>query len=1094
MTIGKKLLIAALAMGLIPFLIIGSIALFGGRYVLSHQAFSHLESVREIKKAQLENFFNEKQNDMQILLNMVATIQQNAFNKLQAVQENKKAQLEWYFRERLNNLSVLSKSQSVSRALEQFEIAFHSEEAEPSKNTWQTIEEKFGIEFKQFQREYGFDDLFLIGKDGDIVYTAAKRSDLGKNINDSALKESPLHKAFQKGLHKITLQDFEPYAPANNQYLAFMTAPIFHHEKTIGVLALSLSHDFINAIVQRRLGMGQTGETYVVGQLDGKTSYRSDRVVKSPDKHIIGYPKTGNDIDKALNGLTGIEIKVGSTGDLELGGYTPLQIPELKWCLMTTIALEELLTLKLMGESEDVFTKYINQYGFSDLFLIHQKGDIFYSVKREADYGTNLIHGEYANLQLGQLVQQVLKSQNYGISDYAPYAPSNNKPSAFIAQPVLHNDKVVLVVALQLDDTIMNQIMQQRAGMGLSGETYLVGSDKLMRSNSYLAPNTHSIEASFAVPEQGHVDTESSRQALAGQSGEHTITNYQGDKVLSAYTPVAVGDKNWALIAEIHQSEAFAPTKALEWLIGTIIFLSLPLLIGGALLITSSIILPLNQVVNIINHLAEGQLICWIDKSAKNERKRLSQKPDEFSQMLYTTLEMSDTLQNVLLDIQKTVSAAKRGDLSHQIDTHSLKGFSQELGDSTNQLMNTTSEFMEDVTRVMMALAQGCLNENIENHYEGIYADVSGLVQITIHNMQKVIVDIQKVVDSAGRGELNQQIYLPQTGGFGKELSHAINTLLEIQRNFSHDIGIFLENLKNGDLTQPIQTHYAGKFDEIKQNANSTISKLVSMLSEIQQIAIAVNHAAIEMEKGNNSLANRTETQAASLEETAAAMEQLTAVAEQNTIHAQTANQLAHSATQTADQGGIIVQDAVNTMQQVYDSSHKISEIITVINGIAFQTNILAINAAVEAAHAGEHGRGFAVVATEVRSLAQRCAESAKEIKELVENSVANIEIGTLLVEQAGNSMDNIIISIQRVTDIITEISAASREQSHGIQQINAAIAQMDNMTQQNATLVEQAAANAEGLAHQATKLTDAFRQFKLRRKEKGERRKETAF
>jgi len=1080
MTIGKKLLIAALAIGLIPFLIVGSIALFGGRHVLSNQAFSHLESVREIKKVQLENFFTEKQNDMQILLNMVATIQQNAFNKLRAVQENKKAQLEWYFRERLNNISVLSKSKSVSRAIAQFEVAFHTEDTETSKQAWQIIEEKFGVEFKQYQKAYGFDDLFLISKDGDIVYTAAKRSDLGKNLKNGSLKESPLHKAFQKGLHKITLQDFEPYAPANNQYLAFITAPIFDDKKPIGVLALSLSHDFINAIVQRRLGMGKTGETYVVGQLNGKTSYRSDRVVKGTGKHIIGYPKIGKDIDKALKGQADIEIKVGSTGDLELGGYTPLQIPDLKWCLITTIALEELLTPKLMGTSEDLFTKYINQYGFYDLFLIHPRGDIFYSVKHEAEYGTNLINGKYADSQLGQLVQQVLQSKTYGISDYAPYAPSNNKPSAFIAQPVVYNDKVVLVVALQLDDKIMNQIMQQRAGMGNSGETYLVGSDKLMRSNSYLAPNTHSIEASFAAPDQGDVDTESSRQALVGQSGEHTIINYQGDKVLSAYTPVQVGDKNWALIAEINQSEAFASTKTLEWLMGMVIFLSLPLLIGGALLMTSSIILPLNQVVNVINNLAEGQLTCWIDATSQNDRKQLSQKQDEISLMLNTTLEMSETLQGVLLDIQKTVSAAKLGDLSHKIDTHSLKGFSQELGDNTNQLVKTTSEFMEDMTRVMMALAQGCLNESIENHYEGIYADVSSLVQITINNLQKVIVDIQKVVDSAGRGELNQQIHILQTGGFGKELSHAINALLAIQKNFSHDIGIFLENLKNGDLTQPIQTQYAGEFDKIKQNANSTIEKLVATLSKIQQIADAVNYAAIEMERGNNSLSSRTETQAASLEETAAAMEQLTAVAEQNTIHAQTANHLAHSATETAEQGGIIVRDAVKTMQQVFDSSHKISDITTVINGIAFQTNILAINAAVEAAHAGEQGRGFAVVALEVRNLAQRSAESAKEIKELIENSVSNIETGTLLVEQAGNGMENIIVSIQRVTDIIAEISSASKEQNDGIQQINVAIAQMDNMTQQNATLVEQAAANAEGLTHQAAKLTDAFRQFKL--------------
>jgi methyl-accepting chemotaxis protein len=953
-------------------------------------------------------------------------------------------------------------------ALLQFEEALHSEEL-----AWQSIEKKLGDELKQYQTEYGFDDVLLIGENGDIVYTVAKRRDLGQNLLKGDLTESGLKQAFQAGLTGIAIQDFAPYAPADNQYLAFITIPIFDIDQRIGVLAFSLSHHVMNAIVQRREGMGQTGETYIVGEHNGTTSYRSDRVIKGQGQHIIGYPKSGVDIDKALNGRSGIEIKMGSTGHLELGGYAPLKIPNLKWCIITTIALEELLTPQLMAENENLFTKYINQYGYYDLFLIHPQGEIFYSVKHEADYGTNLLNGEYASSQLGQLVQQVLTQKTFGISDYAPYAPSHYKPSAFIAQALLHDNNVELVVALQLDDTIMNQIMQQRAGMGNTSETYLVGSDNLMRSNSYLAPETHSIVASFAEPTFGKVDTESSREALAGQTGERTITNYQGDVVLSAYTPVEVGGQNWALMAEIKQTEALSPTKNLEWLMGMVIFLSLPLIIGGALWLASSITLPLNQVRQILSQLAQGQLTCWIEPP-KNS------KPDEIHLMLNSTLEMSKTLQNVLLDIQTTVSAAKQGDLSHQINTHALKGFTKNLGDNTNQLVKTTSAFMEDVTRVMMALAQGCLNETIQEDYEGIYADVASLIKITIANLQKAIIEIQKVVDCARHGELNQFISLHQSGGFGKDLSQAINALLEIQKNFSDDIGIFLEHLKNGDLTQPISTQYAGDFNEIKQNANQTIEKLVRMLSDIQLIATAVSHAATEMTQSNNTLSSRTEAQAASLQQTAAAMEQLTAMVEQNAIHAQTANQLAYTATEVAEQGGTIVRDAITTMQCVSESSGQIANIIKVINDIAFQTNILALNAAVEAAHAGEQGRGFAVVASEVRSLAQRCAEAAKEIKGLIEHSGSHIETGTQLVEQTGARMENIIVSIQRVTDIISEISAASKEQSEGIQQINVAVAQMDHMTQQNAYLVEQAATNAEGLAQQATKLTVAFQQFKL--------------
>ncbi len=1079
MKIGTQLLIAALAISFIPVTILGTVAWVEGRDALSNQAFSQLESIREAKKTQIVHFFSEKQRDMDVLLNMVALLKQKAFQKLQAVQEHKKAQLEWYFQERLNDIRVFSKSQAASQAVAQFEESFHQGGLQTISVAWQSIEEKFGAELKQYQQQYGYHDLLLIAKDGDIVYSTAKRKDLGQNLLNNTLKNSPLNQAFQKGLVEISLHDFEPYTPADNQYLAFISAPLFHSGELIGVLALSMSHDFINTIVGQHEGMGRTGETYLVAELNGQTSYRSNRVVKGKGEHILGYPKSGDDINKALAGQSGIAVKMGSTGHLELGAYAPLQIPGLKWCIITTIALEELLTPTLIGQQEDFFSQYIRQYDYYDLFLIHPNGEIFYTVKHESDYHTNLLDGEYAESQLGQVIQNVLESKTFGMTDFAPYAPSNHKPSAFIAQPLLVNETVELIVALQLNDTTLNQIMQQRAGMGNSGETYLVGYDKLMRSDSYLSPDTHSIEASFADPTKGRVDTESSRAALAGEMGQKLTNNYLGQAVLSSYTPIEIGEQHWALIADINQAEAFAPIKILEWWTFIVIAFGIPVMIGVAWWLTNRITKPLNQIVEIIDQLANGKLTCWIAPTSKKE-KQLSNDNNEISLMLSATVVMSETLQRVILDTQTSVSAAKRGDLTRRVDTQNLKGFMTDLCESTNQLVATTSDVMEDITRVMTALAQGCLNEQIREDYEGIYAKVATLVKKTIENLEKIITDIQLVVDEASQGKLDNLIDLSDKQGFAKELSYAVNVLVEIQKNFNNDIGWLLENLKNGDLTQPIRTEYAGEFDQIKQNANSTIEKLVSMLSEISLIAEEVKKTSRKMEAGNNSLSNRTETQAASLEQTAAAMEQLTTTVAQNAHHAQTANQKASSATKVAKTGGLIVEEAIDTMRQVYNSSNKMLDIINVINGIAFQTKILALNAAVEAAHAGEHGRGFAVVAVEVRNLAQRSSEAAQEIKSMLEDSVSHIETGTLLVEQTGESMNNIITSIQHLTDIISEVSVASKEQSQGIQQINMAITQMDNMTQQNAILVEQAAANAETLALQAVKLTEAFRQFKF--------------
>jgi methyl-accepting chemotaxis protein-1 (serine sensor receptor) len=242
----------------------------------------------------------------------------------------------------------------------------------------------------------------------------------------------------------------------------------------------------------------------------------------------------------------------------------------------------------------------------------------------------------------------------------------------------------------------------------------------------------------------------------------------------------------------------------------------------------------------------------------------------------------------------------------------------------------------------------------------------------------------------------------------------------------------------------------------------------------------AIYTGASEIAMGNNDLSSRTEQQAASLEETAASMEQLTATVKQNAENARQASQLALTASETAQQGGKVVDGVVTTMKEITGSSKKIADIISVIDGIAFQTNILALNAAVEAARAGEQGRGFAVVAGEVRSLAQRSAQAAKEIKGLIEDSVSRVNTGSVLVESAGETMTNIVNAVTRVTDIMGEIASASDEQSRGIDQVGLAVNEMDRVTQQNAALVEESATAAAALEDQASRLKQSVAVFNI--------------
>jgi len=258
---------------------------------------------------------------------------------------------------------------------------------------------------------------------------------------------------------------------------------------------------------------------------------------------------------------------------------------------------------------------------------------------------------------------------------------------------------------------------------------------------------------------------------------------------------------------------------------------------------------------------------------------------------------------------------------------------------------------------------------------------------------------------------------------------------------------------------------------------NASLSHIVG---EVRNGTDTIATASNEIAAGNLNLSSRTEQQASSLQETAASMEQLTSTVKQNADNASQANQLAVSASEVAVHGGKVVTQVVSTMGSINASSKKIVDIIGVIDGIAFQTNILALNAAVEAARAGEQGRGFAVVAAEVRNLAQRSASAAKEIKALIDDSVAKVNVGSKLVDQAGSTMEEIVTSIRRVTDIMGEITAASHEQTAGIDQINQAVSQMDQVTQQNAALVEEAAAAAASLQDQAATLAEVVSAFKL--------------
>ena len=1049
-----KLLTFFLIVGLAPFVTGGFIAYNASETALRAQIIAQLDGIRETKKRQIDSYFEERKGDMAVLTQTAQALWQQSSAALDGIQSQKRDRVQNYF----NRILKLGEDTKVNirfiQGVKEFSTAFAKGANSPEYKAMLNERDR-GL--KSVRDNFALTNVLLIDANGDIVYSTNPSSELGQNVKQGNLKSSVLGKVYANARHESAIEDFAFYEPLK-EWASFVGVPINDDAGNfLGVAAFQVSKSEINNILQERTGMTAGGESYLIARdADGKFTYRTDRVVKQGK---IGDERdAATFIEAAVSGRSGREFKAGTTGKYELSLYDTVKVGNMKWGIITTVPLEEIISPKAEGETEDYFAKYVKSYGYYDLMIVAADGYVLYTVAHEADYNTNIFTGQFKNSGLNTVTKKSFDRRGFAFADFSRYAASDNRVSGFIAEPVMEKGEAIFAVVLQINPDSINKFMQERTGLGKTGESYLVGSDFLMRSDS-IQDTAHKLQASFDNPQTGSVKTIAVEEALQGKSGSKSFLGYTGNMVLASYAPVSVyGETNWVVISKLDDEEAFAPITAFARQMQIVAVIILALVIVIALWVAGTISNPIVTMANIITQIATNRDLTLKvpETGSHDEIGTMTRAFNNMIEVIHTAFKVvSDSAVKVAAnadDVAKRASSNRERATKELQRTKEATNLITEMGGTAGKVSQASlaqkdaaESSAKTINQLLKAVEQVAVSANLQNKE----------AKETMNRVSEMGSTGAKVVATAReQGEMVAKVSSAMSA-----MSSAVDSMNKAVAQATQYGKASLEAAEEGKRS------VASTVEGMQAIAESSeqISDIIGVITEIaEQTNLLALNAAIEAARAGahgKGFAVVADEVGKLAQRSSEAAKEITQLIKDSSNRVEEGTKLTDESQKSLikiDQGGRVNMQAI---EEIEKTSTILASSTQQVQALMKELNVLAEEIA---GMAGEQGARRAAAETALTAL----LEESNKIAQLVEGAAQGAQL-------VGQEMGNVV----ERTGEMTSMTEEQAKRSQKVMEISTESAKAAEQTAEGAGVV---VGITEGLQNLSQELTTQVKQFKI--------------